>query len=617
LLQFEKRTPQLETLLSAECMLRPGPHWLFKISEEAIAREIRGQVIRSGSKYILLSTEQIPSRHDTQPASVQCESVFAARLDIPDVLSDEGLQHFENLGLTPAKQVQVRPAGLPPVDWDGEGHAVWLSTDRPCICVSSDHPIKALTFNLESPFGSKLDIVPSMAGERIFVAMPELPPGNHILHVLAQSSSDEILMGRLELTIRHPRPWQPALTEQNALFVIVAPPNPSLEQVWEGKVALEIQGPTSRQATCGLSFTSEGVRQIPVLRKQLPPFSLPLVPEGWNSYFENNARSDSAIQEFYDTASSCELHFTAEELGQFTITCRREFSPLRWIVRWENHAYVLRLRDDTGDSTTLRVLRYGFERPDTPILLSILDNEQQFRIPESGGLFSAQSTTSRKNVILPPLVRSLEHLRVEPVLHQYSRDAQSIGGLIILYDLWSEARVTGDPLSAARQNDVLTAFMTAIIEQTCGSDWLTRELAFHEAKSDPRTLKSAISPKTALAGFGAALMLKSGELSRLTPSQRVSTFSQIAQNYLQLPGFTDFPSNSKDLYLWIAEFALRLMTAPQTLFLWAGSEFHLGIKYVLQCPLLARGGRFLGLATSFMNQSERRGFIRLSGWAWQ
>jgi hypothetical protein len=617
LLQFERRTPQLENLLSAECMLRPGPNWLFKISAEGIAREIRGQVIRPGNKYILLNTGHIPLHQDTQPASVQCDNVYAARLDIPDVLSDEGLQHFVGLGLKPARHIDVRPAGLPPVNWDGEGHAEWLSSDLPCICVSSDHPIKALTFNLESSFGSKLDIVPSEAGERVFVALNELPPGDHILHVLAQSSSDEILIGRLDLTIRPPRPWQPALTEQNALFVIVAPPNPSLEQLWEGKVVLELQGPASRQASCGLSFSSEGLRHTPSLRKQLPPFSLPLVTEGWNSYFETNVRSDSVIQQFYDSASSCELQFTAEELGQFTLTCRREFSPLRWIVRWENHAYVLRLRDDTGDSATLVVLRYEFEGPDTPIPLSLVEKDHQFRVPESGGLFLARSTTSRRNIILPPLVRSLEDLRVEPVLRGCGGDAQSVGSLIILYDIWSEARITGDPLSAARQNDVLTALMKAIIEQFCGSDWLSQELAFHEAKNDLRPLKSAISRKIALAGFGAALMAKSVELNQQRCSQRVSTFSQIAQNYLQLPGFASFPANSKDLYLWIAEFVLRLMTAPQTLVHWAGSDFHLGIEYVLQCPPFARGGRFLTLALSFMNVSQRRGLIHPPGWDWQ
>ena len=43
LLRFDPQPPELENILSAECMLRPGPRWLFKISSKGIAQEIRGQ----------------------------------------------------------------------------------------------------------------------------------------------------------------------------------------------------------------------------------------------------------------------------------------------------------------------------------------------------------------------------------------------------------------------------------------------------------------------------------------------------------------------------------------------------------------------------------------------
>lgn len=617
LLQFEKQAPQLENMLSAECMLRPGPRWLFKISADGMAREIRGQIIRPGSRYILLSIDEIAQYTDVHPAVVQCEGISAAYLTIPAILSQQGLEHFVDLGLSLAKQVDVRPAGLPPVSWDGEGHAEWLSTDYPCICVSSDHLIKAVTLNLESSVGGRLDFVPKEPGEKLFVEMPRFPPGHHTLHVLVHSSDDHILIGRLDLAIRDPRPWRKTLTEQNALFVITAPPNPSLEQVWEGTVAIQVQGPASRQGHCELSFSSDMPGNTLVHRKHLPSFQLPLAPDQWDSYFDANVRSDQAIQNVYDSVAYCELRFSAEDLGQFPLTCRREFSPLRWIVRWENHGYVVRLRDDTGDSGGVSIFRYEFDRPDIPIPIAGALRDQPLRVPEEGGLFSGQSTSFRRSVILPPLiVRSLSQLRIDPSLKERLRGIQSLCEILTLYDLWSEARTTGNPFSARRRDDVLATIMRAIVEFTCGSEWVSHEGAFVSNKDHLPALKSAISRKQARAGFGAALSLKRDELAKKSLGERVTVFSQLVTSYLELPGFSGFPPLSRDQYVWTAEFVLRLMTKPQTLSAWASDELRAGVEYVLKCPMLARGARFLGLAIAFQTESSRPHLINLPNWDW-
>jgi hypothetical protein len=617
LLKFEKPPLELEFLLKTECMLRPGPAWLFKISADPRAREIRTQIVRPGNKYILLRTEKASSEPQLPIVPLECEGISAVSIDVPAVLSDKQLHQFIGLGLQPAQQVDVRPAGLPPVDWDGDGAAEWLSSDRPCVCISSDHLVRALTLNLEGSAPSRLDIVPKESGERIFVEFEELPLGDHTLHVLVKSSNDRILTGRLDIAIRDPRPWRAVLTDQNAFTVVSDQPDPSLEQVWEGKAAFTIQGPPSRRANCKCSFSYPDSGKTVVVGKQLPPLALPVDGAAWHHYFDTYVRSEKCFQEAYDLANSCELRFSAEELGQYDFTCAREFSPLRWIVRWENRSYVVRLKDDTGNKNGLQLSRFEFASPDLSVPLDATTQDQLVRVPEAGGLYCARSSDACHSIVVPPVViHSLSDLGVKPVLLERPRTAQSIAEIVSLYEIWSHARTSGDPLSSRRRSDVLEALMKAIVERTCGGEWLATELKGSKNHGALAELKSAISRKSFRAGFGAALWLKHAELAQQSLGRRVTIFSQLAKSHLELPGFASLTSQSKDLYEWTAEFTLRLFTRPETLIQWAPSQLASGLGYVLECPTLARGGRFLALAIAFTAPSAKARLTNLPNWDW-
>ena len=533
------------------------------------------------------------------------------------MLSTESLGYLADLGLSPAREIRVRPVGLPPVSWDGEGHAEWLSTDEPCICISSDHPLKGLTLNLQGSVPERLDLLPQESGERFFVKLPALPAGEHVLHILVQSSDDQIRIGRLEVAVRTPRPWSAGLTEQNALLVIPDPPSPSLEQFWESDVKVQVYGPSSRQARCDLRFYSDVARNSIVLDKKLAPFSLPLDAEGWNSYFQENVLNDGAVQSAYDSATGCELAFTAEELGRFTLTCQREFSPLRWMTRWDNHGYVLRLRDDTGDPSGVRVSRFEFERPDVPIAMAAESWQRPLRVPDSGGLYCAQSSDCMRSIILPPVLHSFVELRAESILGERPRSAESLGELVRYVEIWSGASLTGNPFTARKRAGVLATFGARIIRLACGEDWESHEAAFCASAAQVGTLKSAISRKPMESGFGAALLSKYPELAEKGLPERIAAFSQFARSYLPLAGFSGWPPLSHDLYLWTAEFVLRLMSRPQTLAAWAGEKLILGMGYALQCPGFARGARFFVLAVGSAGRTGPVRRINPPNWEWQ
>ncbi len=452
LLRFEMPVPELDYLLSGECMLRPGPKWLFKVSPDGVAYEVRGKVIRPGERYVVLSTDgPLELGHGTRNISLGCEGVSAAYREVPASLDEEGLRYLKELGLCPATGVHIQPVGIPPVKWDGEGHVEWLSTDRPCISVSSNRPVSAICLNLEGPDAATTEIPVATAGEVVFMELGELRRGSHRLHVLVLSpdAPDQLLSGYVDVSIRDPRPWTKGLTDQNPLIVIVDPPNPSLEQLWSGRVSFELQGPPVRQVSGQLSFFQKRIGAASTFQRQLPVLLLPVDPATWRSYF-SKIQQNEAIQNAYDNAARCELTFNAGEIGQFSLVCERESIPLRWMLRWENHGYVLQLQDDTGGSTATTVA-YDFMKPDLPVPMNSTDFIQTgFRVGPQGGLYVAKNSRYRSGVVVPPVLRSLTELRLEPELAKRSRSGEAVGDLLSLMELWSDARVTGNLLSCGR-----------------------------------------------------------------------------------------------------------------------------------------------------------------------
>jgi len=139
LLQFERPAPELEYLLRAECLLRPGPTWLFRVASDGQAYELRSLRTRPGQRYIVISTEApIGARVGVRTVALSCEGAQGVLLDLPNALGPDWAESLVALGLTQAKSIQLWPAGLAPAGWDGEGRGEWLASEKPCIAICAD-----------------------------------------------------------------------------------------------------------------------------------------------------------------------------------------------------------------------------------------------------------------------------------------------------------------------------------------------------------------------------------------------------------------------------------------------------------------------------------------------
>ena len=439
LLQFERSDPQLDLLLRTECLLRPDHTWLLRIASDGLAHECRRLRVRPGERYIVLNTvgPVEPDGH-AMPIDVDCAGIHAGKLDLPKSLSSDWQVSIANLRLQQAQTIEVWPAGLAAVAWDGDGYGEWLASDRPCLAIRADHPLASLRVSMDTSSHRAVDLTSVEPGTPVFLELPQLPVGIHTLKFSAKSS----LAGELEplddqaavIRIREDRPHSSVVDPRGPLFVQIDPALPTLQQLWEGAVEVLIRGPPDREVRCHVSlFGGDGGAAI--LSKVLPPLNLPVASEAWDDHFDEYFRDKEDAQEAYDMSSVCTLDFDADDLGVFTYRFERASTPVRWALRRDGRSYVLRLFDDSGHRPPPILRRLAFETPDVQeeVVLS-----SEMRVPDPGGLYVARTGGHLDAIVVPARRRGYkrEELLLSPKIEQWDRSLESTIKAVEITGLW-------------------------------------------------------------------------------------------------------------------------------------------------------------------------------------
>ena len=218
LIHFEQPNSTIDHLLESECRLHPGPLWLFRIGDDGIARHISSRTVRPSHDYIVVTTVPLPDTLEgVTPCNLACESVSSYRLSMPSYVSAEMTARLKEMKLQVARTIRVWPAGLPGRGWDGEGSSEWLTTESPCFGIAHDHPVESLSFHLNDE--PETLIHTEGAEYPLFVRLPRMPLGKHILTIKAKRSPElesvaatPAANGFVRLSVRDPEPWTPGLT---------------------------------------------------------------------------------------------------------------------------------------------------------------------------------------------------------------------------------------------------------------------------------------------------------------------------------------------------------------------------------------------------------------------
>jgi hypothetical protein len=615
LLQFERIEMQLEYLLRTECLLRPGTSWLFKVASDGLAYESRGMRVRADAKYLFVSTEPPPRSEIARHVELSCQGVHALLLDLPPALTPEWEQVLRQLQIAQSKSIEVWPAGLAAVVWDGEGHGEWLASETPTLAIRSDHPIDELTIAMGNGGASlSLTLTDMPTGEPIFIELPPLPVGLHKFSVAARSGSgtESAVIGDLDVVmrVREARPWSPGVTTHGPLEVEFEPISPSLEQLWDEGAAVVVRGPLGRRVKCRVQmFKRPG--EDPLFELPLPSVTLPLSGEKWTRHFEF-LKKDKSAQRAYDDSHVCELQFSADELGEFTLRCEREFKPLRWSLRKHATGFIARLHDD-ADSGVPVIERYPFERP---IVREKLPQEAEHEVPRGGGLYVATLGDFKAALIAPPIAKEFADFQCEPQFESAQRTPETIARLLTFAQLWGKARLSGDFLAGMRRATVIRALTAYILALLCGRTWASAESKL-KGELGLIELMRCISDKRFESELGSGLQADYGELADVPPSKRAVRLASLAESVrLMQPCTNQREDVGPDHSAWFAEFALRMASDPGTVFSWAGEHVDASIKKLLDVPTLARAARFLVLAVDLKKKSHVAAGEFYAGWGW-
>jgi hypothetical protein len=476
---------------------------------------------------------------------------------------------------------------------------------------------------LVSAEGEALDLGSLGPGEVQFIEIPQLPIGVQRLVLTAKGSGGhEGAVGELELVVREPRPWTAGTSPQGAFIVDVDPPTATLEQLWEGKVDIQVHGPAGRVVVCTLYMSARDAQRAQVCKK-LPSLRMPVPPSVWRGQFDRHFRRAPDVQNAYDDARICRVEFNAEELGAFEFTCERETLSLRWVVRRDGHRQTVRLLDDGGEDTTIQAARWPFETPDASERLDPSLFSGRFEASASGGMYVAIRGEFTAAVIVPPVVRGLAELRCNPQIRDRQRSPDKASRAIGLITLWSSARITGDLLSSSRQRDVLLALARHLFFVLGGDAWERAEVIMAAGDRGLHELKRAVFTKRWEAGLSAALMLEYPTLALATNDARVARLTSLARSFLALPRppatATRSPGVKRSALSdsdWLCEFALRLASDPGGTASWAGDSMEVGLRRLSEMPTLARAARFLVLTVDRHQQNQGPVEGLYAGWDW-
>lgn len=616
LLQFEQSDLDLEFLLRTECLLRPGPRWLFRIASDGLAYECKSLRVRAGQRYIVLIAESVPvSSEVVQPARIQCRGIDGVLLDLPSAVTSR-LEHvIRDLGLAQSKSIEVWPAGLAATAWDGEGQGEWVVDERPTLGIQSDHPLRTVTVSLDGQPESATRFTGLAPGTPHFVELPRMSLGQHTIHVVSSGTEARHTedAGHLQVTMRvgESRPWRHGISPAGPLAVRIDPVVPSLEELWDGLAEVEMIGPPGRQVNCTIALLKRG-GETPTARANMR-LELPVTPGQWKSKFASRVRENSGVQKKYDGAFGCRVTVTAGELGAFTIWCERELTPLRWTLHERKRQPIIRLIDDSGRPERPRVSHFSFREPAAEVPLR---HASQYEVPAPGGLYVAtQGEFSAGIIVVLRRVRSFRSLAFAQVIQSRQRSLRSVLDLIKLGGKWSTANTSGDFLSVTNRRKTLRLITQHVVDLIGGAGWARAESDFKEwSKRDFSVLERAVTKQRSEVPFARSLAREARLLVQSSVDERVDQLTQLVTEHRLLRAHQDDSSVIRNPK-WMAEFALRLASNPGAAEDWAGSSLHAAVTNLMEAPVIARAARLMVVRADCFVQHTGPDEV-YAGWRW-
>lgn len=634
LITFDAAKAGLRLFLDSVFRTPPGDSWLFRIGSDGQAHDLKSRVVHPGGTYILLQRQPVGTPiKGFNKLALTCDGVNALQFEVPPKVDELWETLLSNLKLQCSKTLRVWPAGLSPASWDEVGHGEWLISDEVILGVEVDHSVQSLEITLDGQPAQSCRVSTGPQGGRLFLSLGCPAEGTHratISTSRASGKSDE-LRGFLDFRVRAPQAAGAGRSAQQALLLSTFPTAPALEDLWDGRLELQLGGPTGTRVACTISLRERGSDRA-LFTKSVPAQTLPIEPATWRAVFQNHFRKEKNAELSYDAAYQCRVDFDAGSIGRAVLVAEREFTPLRWGVQSAGETAIARLFDDSG-ATEVAVALREFGAPTSARALEYESVIKGLPVGFPGGLLVASAPgKSASAIVVPPRNHlHLADLSISPVVPPARRDSHSLAGLLRVASEWETARQKGSALGPPYLQCVLTTIMAAVLEAVAGEKWGRAERRYTEDQSlGLREMKTLISDSPAERSLGGAIAHDVERLAKEDASGKVVHFARLACTYLQGLKADSELHKSKSFVATFAqraekeehgrdlcEFALRAVSSPTSLLSWCGANLEPGLNALLQRPALARAARFAVLAVDqVVRSSDVVTSTTYAGWNW-
>ena len=612
LLTLDTDNARLQHLVGA-LGLDPAPLRLFRVAADGAAREVRGRVTRPEQSYVLLASGGVPDLPDATPIVVTCADVQAVRFSVPDPTPPDWAEALEAAGVPVRSTVALRPAGAPPVAWDGAGSATWLATDAPTIAVSADGPIELLELSLDG--GRPLHLDTPTPGAHAFVSLGSLPPGPHTLSATAVLADGSLAEGVLDLCVRPLRSWQPSDAGVTPLRARITPLAPTIRDLLAGDVSLEAYGPPGVKVRVVFCFTdSDGHRIGDEIKTSR--VGLPLTPDGWAKLLDRHVLSNQRALGW--TTRACSVHVTLDggALGRVEAVAERTDE----LLRWDRVGDCVRLLDDRDSPTPLTVEALWADRPLRPEALDP-DGARAGLPTGPGGILHATDGTHAATLLVGPTVErsgleGLAALRPDCDFGNVGRTPASLAATLTALERWGRGeRVGAGSTALSVRLHVLSEGACALAAAT-GETWARAERQVRTGEGDAEALADHIPSRSTPPRWRDALPTPA-ELASADRSGRVDLLVRLGRALAALPAAGNSrPSRRSERARWLAELALRLASAPHTVVPWAGGHLDDGLAHVLDHPPLIRAARYVVLSVPTAPDAGDVPLTPYPSWSW-
>lgn len=599
LVQLEGADEAVNSLMADQCVMSPGPWWIFRRHGEGLALEVKGRFVRPGHDYILVGTEiDAPRVSWCRPVALGVDDATAFELSVPQPITEADRAHLANSELATVSTASIRPVGIVASSWNGEGLAEWIAGEPAMLEIGCTLvPDKCrLTIDGKPYFASW-----PADDSAIVVALQDLSVGPHEVRVdLSNEDGKSLAEGSVAILIREPATRPDSADIGEGLRMRVTPARPTLTELWDASqldsgrepASITIQGPPGTTAELVVSLTDDRGKELAEFHRRI---TLPMYADAWMEQAEW-IRDQKQFANHYDNSEGCILSVSRGGLGFATLTCDRGFQPLRWRFSFDhdrNSHATLSDRTDAGDTHA------EFFTAHDPMRAIPHEGNEPIDLPPSGGLLRAIASDFEALAIAPtnPTLLVLTRDR-PPKIPQLERNLESTEKLVRASWMWASAILPADPFATNMQHIVLRSIASANAGLIGGaaSASVERKLASTE---DPGEflddLQAAVGKSPSHVRVAKSIYRDLYKWD--TPERFAYGFGHCVRPILERSGLP--------IALWAPGLLLDFAALPGTVLKLPDDQRRQFLTGILKSPVLLRAARFATVANQEIHDLDR------------